>query len=412
MRLGGSFRSQTVAKRNARTHPASAAVIPKAKVFSAALLGVLFACAQLIKLQRTMNAQALTNVANAQATPLTPRLPLERFRLFESRDVDEARDFVARVFCPHELSPLHREMSLDACHHNAPLHRDASLNYVQYGPAVRIEPGFLDSFYLLQIPLRGGASVRCGKRSVESHPLLASIPSPTEPLSMRWHADSPQLIVKMDRQALRGRLEGLLQAPLRESLDFDLGADLTAPSAQGLVSYIACLRAMLDGDAGLLGRELMAEQAENHLLTSVLLSLRHNHTDQLTAGSTSATRHSTVLPRIVKRAQEYMRAHADAPITLADVCGYVGVSARSLQLAFDRHHGLSPMVYLRDLRLDLVRKELLAQNSDAVHRTRKVTEAAIRYGFLHLGHFAARYRERFREAPSDTLLRARLGGKP
>lgn len=360
-------------------------------------------------------------------------LPLERFRVFHSHDVDEARDFVARIFCPHELAPLHRDMALDACHHNAPLLRHASLNYVQYGAAVRIEPGFLQDFYLLQIPLRGGASVRCGAQQVESHRLLASLPSPTEALSMRWAADSGQLIVKMDRDAMRLRLEALLQAPLREPLVFELGADLAAPSAQGVLGFIAHLRLLLDGTdgaqfgsglhggllvqahGGLLERAALAEQAENHLLTSVLLSLRHNHSAQLDANAASQVQRTlitAVLPRSVRRAQEYLRFHAAAPITLADCCTHVGVSARALQVAFQRHVGMGPMAFLRGVRLDCVRRELLAgfDGTAAVSHTERaalVTHAALSYGFLHLGHFAARYRERFGEAPSATLQRAR-----
>jgi AraC-like DNA-binding protein len=330
------------------------------------------------------------------------RLPLASFRLFASRDIDETRESVARVFCPHELAPLHRERTLDACHHNAPLYRDASLNYVQYGAAVRIEPGYLGSFYLLQIPLRGGASVRCGAQHVESHPLLASFPSPTEALSMRWEADSPQLIVKMDREALRRRLESLLQAPLGEPLVFDLAADLSTPSAQAVVSFIAYLRSVFDSDAPWLARGLLAEQAENHLLTSMLLCLPHNHSARLQAGREFAAGRSSVLPRIVRRAQEYLRAHADAPIALADVCAHVGVGARSLQMAFQRHLGTSPMGFLRDLRLDLVHQTLLASHAEAPERRPKVMDVAARYGFLHLGHFAARYRHRFAQAPSET----------
>ena len=60
-------------------------------------------------------------------------LPLQRYRLFESHDMDEARESVARVFCPHGLGMLRPRAELDACHHSAPLSRNVSLNYVQYG---------------------------------------------------------------------------------------------------------------------------------------------------------------------------------------------------------------------------------------------------------------------------------------
>jgi transcriptional regulator GlxA family with amidase domain len=57
------------------------------------------------------------------------------------------------------------------------------------------------------------------------------------------------------------------------------------------------------------------------------------------------------------------------------------------------------MEFLRELRLDRVREELkaTARGADA-----GVREVAQKYGFLHLGHFAAQYRARFGERPSET----------
>ena len=150
-------------------------------------------------------------------------LPLQRYRLFESHDMDEARESVARVFCPHGLGMLRPRAELDACHHSAPLSRNVSLNYVQYGPGVHIEPGYLRDFFLLQIPLRGSAEIRCGAQQVDATPRLASLPSPTEPLSMRWADDSPHLIVRMARPALVARLEALLQAPAGRPLVVRVG---------------------------------------------------------------------------------------------------------------------------------------------------------------------------------------------
>lgn len=340
----------------------------------------------------------------AQQNSTAHPLPLERYRLFDSHDLDEAREFVGRVFCPHDLATLRPGSQLDACHHSVPLNRDASLNYVQYGPAVRIEPGHLGGFYLLQIPLRGGAMVRCGSQAVESHALMASLPSPTEALSMRWHDDSPQFIVKIDRVAMQSRLSALLQAPLHQPLVFDLGVDLTNPALLGMTSFIAYLRSAVETNAILLGHPVLAAQAENHLLTSLLLSTGHNYSAALASGAFSSGAVPTVLPRVVKRAQEYMHSQLEQPITLADVCAHVGVSARSLQQTFAQCTGKSPMAFLRDLRLDAARTAL---QSKFAERAPQVSDIAARYGFFHLGHFAEGYRRRFGETPSET--RQRLG---
>lgn len=320
-------------------------------------------------------------------------LPLARYRLFESHDLDEARERVARVFCPHGLNMLRPRVALNACHHSVTLHRDVSLNYVQYGPAVQIDPGYLRDFFLLQIPLRGGAEIRCGAQQVMATTRLASLPSPTEPLAMRWADDSPHLILRLGRPAVLAQLAALLQAPVHDALVFDLGVPLDDPALAALLQFIAYLRSSLDAGSALAPGSLLAQHAEAYLLTSLLLSASHNHSAAL-AGQAQRS----LLPRSVRRAQDYMAGHADQVLTLAAVCNAAGCSARSLQQAFRQHLGQGPMDFLRDLRLDRVRAELLSADAS-------VRATAERYGFLHLGHFAAQYRSRFGERPSDTLAR-------
>jgi transcriptional regulator GlxA family with amidase domain len=58
------------------------------------------------------------------------------------------------------------------------------------------------------------------------------------------------------------------------------------------------------------------------------------------------------------------------------------------------------MEYLRGVRLELARRMLV---DTAIITT--VADAAIAAGFTHLGRFAAEYRRRFGERPSQTLLR-------
>ena len=324
-------------------------------------------------------------------------LPLQRYELFHSRDVDEARESVARIFCPHRLCTTQPRMHLDARHHSARLHNDVSLNYVQYGPSVDIEPGYLKDFYLLQIPLRGGAEVRCGGQHVRADPLQASLPSPTEPLAMRWADDSPHLIVKFSRGALQCHLERLSQQRLSRPLVFELGVRLDDPSFAPALNFIAYLRHTLDTGNALTATPL-AEQSEAYLLSSLLMCLRHNHSAALDGGARRA-----LLPRTVRRAQEFLESRTECPVALADVCQHVGVSARALQSAFKAHTGHSPMEFFRLLRLDGVRRALqTAGLADA----QPIGQVAARYGFIHLGHFAAQYHTRFGELPTQTLKRS------
>jgi transcriptional regulator GlxA family with amidase domain len=72
---------------------------------------------------------------------------------------------------------------------------------------------------------------------------------------------------------------------------------------------------------------------------------------------------------------------------------------RSLQEGFRQHVGVSPMAYLRRVRLEHAHAEL----SEPRDGQRSVAAVAHRWGFGHLGRFAAAYRERYGVSPSDTL---------
>lgn len=86
--------------------------------------------------------------------------------------------------------------------------------------------------------------------------------------------------------------------------------------------------------------------------------------------------------------------------SIPQICTVTGVSERTLQYAFRRYVGMTPLAYLRVCRLNSVRKVLLAAEAETT-----VTSVALRYGFLHLGRFAGDYHRLFGELPSKDLTR-------
>src|SRR4051794_6771196 len=64
-------------------------------------------------------------------------------------------------------------------------------------------------------------------------------------------------------------------------------------------------------------------------------------------------------PRHVRRALAYLRQHVAESVTLTDLAAATGVSERTLRRNFSRFIGLSPLAYLRRLRLTAVRDDLL-----------------------------------------------------
>jgi len=90
----------------------------------------------------------------------------------------------------------------------------------------------------------------------------------------------------------------------------------------------------------------------------------------------------------------------DCPLSVAELSLRLGVSRRTLQTACKETTGLSPVQYLRCLRLGQVRRLLLETACP-------VTEAATSLGFWHLSWFARDYCALFGELPSATLARVK-----
>jgi transcriptional regulator GlxA family with amidase domain len=137
----------------------------------------------------------------------------------------------------------------------------------------------------------------------------------------------------------------------------------------------------------------MAGQLAKAVVTGLLLAIPHENRESLDAAAAPAR------PRPVKRAIDAIRAAPEQPLTLPELAQLVGCSPRSLQEGFRRYVGVSPMAYLRDVRLGRAHQELLA----CTPGERSVADIAHRWGFQHLSRFAADYRRRYDQSPSCTL---------
>lgn len=77
---------------------------------------------------------------------------------------------------------------------------------------------------------------------------------------------------------------------------------------------------------------------------------------------------------------------------------HLRVSRRTVQNSFRSVAGTTPLQYLRSIRLNGVRQELMSTPA----RTLSVGDAAARWGFFHLSHFTEAYKHLFGELPSQT----------
>lgn len=162
------------------------------------------------------------------------------------------------------------------------------------------------------------------------------------------------------------------------------------------------LQELLDA-AMLLARDQPALLAQPALRRTLTQSMADAVLGSLSPGAwqTQVAPGAGARQRIVRQARAHMQAHADEVITVPDLCVATGSSRRALQYAFEDVLHVGPVAYLRMMRLNRVRHDLLARGDTSVG------DIAARWGFWHLSRFAADYRALFGELPSATRARLR-----
>jgi AraC-like DNA-binding protein len=107
-----------------------------------------------------------------------------------------------------------------------------------------------------------------------------------------------------------------------------------------------------------------------------------------------------VTPAAVRRAVAYIDEHAGEPITVARIAEVARVGPRALQSSFRRHLGVTPIGYLRRVRLDRAHRDLASADPG---RGDTVTMIAHRWGWASVSRFAAEYGATYGRPPSHTL---------
>jgi AraC-like DNA-binding protein len=267
-----------------------------------------------------------------------------------------------------------------------------SLNRLAYGANVRIRPGPLEAFYLIQIPVCGHADVRIGGQTVHSGPGLGVALNPRQDSDTQWMQDCEQLMVRVPCAQVEQMQSALLGRPLNMPIEFHSDIDCTRHPA-----WLATLAYLVDMAArpiDLSAYPLLAAQVERLVVTTLLTTLPHNFS------GARPTRLAAVLPRHIRRVVDHIDAHPEQPLDPGQLAAIAGVSARSLYAGFRNYCAMTPMQYLHKVRLERVHAELLHAET-----VRSISHIASNWGFGHLGRFSQDYRARFGELPSQTLQR-------
>ena len=315
---------------------------------------------------------------------------LGEHRLFASGDVDDVRDRVARVYCSHRLDPLPGSSTVRAWQNSARLSR-LSVGLMSYGAGVAIDPGCLETFFLMMLPFSGQSVIDTGGQRFATDTRTAALLNPTDPVRMEWDARCAKTMVRIEREAMEHHLATLLDRPLRQPLRFD-PVMRTDGRALTWWRHVGLLIDEIDALGAQPARSAAVRHLESLLLSAILEVQPHNYSDALNEGK------ACIAPRHVRQVERYIDEHAQEEIDLVTLVEASGVSARTLFEGFQRFRGTSPMAHLRAVRLERVREALLSGGEG-----RNVSDIATAWHFFELGRFAGLYRQRYGESPSQTL---------
>ena len=252
-----------------------------------------------------------------------------------------------------------------------------------------------ESEYFLFVPFRGGIEVVQGEHHVQVAPgQIALVGSAGSYTQKRWHGLAELLVVQIPRQMFAKTLAdeyGPLAEPM---IEFEPRIVVDLASVPTLGRFIG----MLCRDAGearpCIADPSTARACERTLILLLVQSFPHNLSRRL------PQQQSRGAPYYVRRVQDFIRANAARPVTAAQLTALAGVSPRALYYGFKRTLGVSPMRYLKHVRLDRARADL--RQAGAARRT--VTAIALASGYTSVSRFCRDYRAQFGETPSATML--------
>lgn len=310
-------------------------------------------------------------------------------------DRDEAERVVADLYLPNKLD-LSRGSGPLGLQVTALRMGALTAGRLTYNRRIRLSTADAENFHL-NIPVRGRAASRSGSgEPVVTRPGEGLVFSPGAPAYISWSADCEQLCLMVPRARLEGELEQLLGRSLGGPLTFDFATDLDSPVGARLRTVLSLVNDELDHPTQIGQNPHVHRHLEGLVLDGLLLGQPHSH-------SRAAAREGRPAPRAaIRRAVDLIEDRPSEPWTTVRLATEVHLSVRALQAGFQRDMATPPMTYLRQVRLRRAQEALVAADRE----TTTVRAVAARFGILHLGRFAAAYREAFGELPSETLNRS------
>ncbi len=208
---------------------------------------------------------------------------------------------------------------------------------------------------------------------------------------MRWHGNSPQLILKIDKEDLLQHCrQHLPDAPQHVPL-FEAKLDFSTQGGAYFLQLMCTLIEALGCEQHPLHHPMAFKQFESSLFNSLIYGQQNSLLERIEQAKSQA-----ISPYFIKRTEAFMRENLHASLTIEQLAEHAGVSVRTLFAGFKSFLNTTPMSYLKELRFEQAHIELMRNEHISV------TDVAFKWGFTHLGRFSQEYKRRYGELPSCT----------
>jgi AraC-like DNA-binding protein len=250
-------------------------------------------------------------------------------------------------------------------------------------------------YYSMTVPLDAPIQI-LGRRGLEGYGEGdVHFQHAQDPFDLAVSGTATTLVANFDAELVRSFGQGLEIADGFDLQRLARRISLATPEGASLRRYLAFLWREVAHDGAFARSPVATREIELSLLAMVILAAENQTKSILKSGNVSLP------PAHMRRAEEYLAAHVDSAVSMADLAVAAGASARTLFRTFKKQHRISPMAFLKQRRLEAAHRALLAAEPGST----TVSEVARRYYFFHFGRFADDYQRIFLEKPSETLRR-------
>lgn len=297
------------------------------------------------------------------------------------------------MFGPHQLRPYGRSRKL-AFEHNYVWFGSVCVNELAYGRELSNDIGeFKEESYCVMLPVAGDYAISVDGKSVAGGVESVTIINPHRPVTLEASTDYRNISVRLSRRAIDEAIRNRAGQAPTEKVCFSAYPQPIAAETKPLRDLVMQLWSSAAQDSACATFGAMGGELECLLASMVLMSVPNNYSEHL------APRRPVKESSAAAKAVQFLRRHARETISVSQMLAASGVQKTALYAEFHKQYGVTPMVFLRNERLQLARQTLLAAQAGSISVTRVASDC----GFQHFSRFAEYYRQRFGELPSATL---------